>query len=188
MSSAAERASSHHAITGEYIKKLRTERGLSQTELANLAGISQAHIAKIESGKVDPRLSTVNKILLVLSEKEKASKRCGDIMSRVMSVRPDIPARKVAVLMKSSGFSQVPVMHAGVQLGSISEETLLRNMDRNLERLQAKDIMDNPFPVVDVGETIEILPSLLDAHPAVLVSEKGRVRGIITKSDLLAIK
>jgi len=183
-----EKISNPRVITGEYLKKLRMERGLSQTELAALADISQAHVAKIESGKVDPRLSTVNRILLVLSEKEREYKRCGDIMSRVMPVRPETPAKKVAAIMKSSGFSQAPVMDRGVQLGSISEETLLHNMDRNLERLQAKDIMDNPFPVVDVGETIEILPSLLDAHPAVLVSEKGRIRGIITKSDLLAIR
>ena len=47
-------------ITGKYIKGLRVEAGISQTELARLADISQAHIAKIETEKVNPRLSTVN--------------------------------------------------------------------------------------------------------------------------------
>lgn len=174
-------------VTGDYIKKLRTERGLSQTELAKLANISQAHIAKIENEKVDPRLSTVNKILLILSQREKIV-RCSEVMSRVMSVRPETPVKKIIAVMKSSGFSQLPVLEGERQVGVISEATLLHNMDKNLDHMEAKDILDKPFPVVDSNDTIEILPPLLDIHPAVLVSEKGRIRGIITKSDLLGMK
>lgn len=175
-------------MTGEYIKKLRMERGLSQTELAKFADVSQAHVAKIESGKVDPRLSTVNKILLVLSQREKIAKRCGDIMSRVMSARPETPVKKVISVMKASGFSQMPVMQNGKQIGGISEETLLHNMDRNLGKLQAKDIIEASFPVVDANDRTDILLPLLEAHPAVLVSAKGKICGIITKSDLLGMK
>jgi predicted transcriptional regulator len=175
-------------ITGEYIKKLRLERRLSQTELAKFADVSQAHVAKIESGKVDPRLSTVNKILLVLSEKEKVSKCCENIMSRVIFVRPDTPVKKVITIMKTSGFSQMPVIQNGKQLGGISEETLLHNIDRKLDKLQARDIVDKPFPIVDVSEATDMLPSLLEAHPAVLVAERGRITGIITKSDLLGLR
>ncbi|NIO20159.1 MAG: CBS domain-containing protein [Candidatus Aenigmarchaeota archaeon] len=174
-------------ITGDYIRKLRVERGLSQTELARLAGISQAHVAKIENEKVDPRLSTVNKILLILSKRESVT-RCSEIMSRLMSVKPETPVKKVITIMRSSGFSQVPVIEKGRQIGVISEATLLQNMDKNLDHLEAKDILDKPFPVVDSGDTTDILPPLLDIHPAVLVSEKGRIRGIITKSDLLGMK
>ncbi len=176
------------AISGEYLKKLRLERGLSQTEVARFADISQAHVAKIESGKVDPRLSTVNKILLVLSKKERLARTCGEIMSRVIFVRPDTPVRKVISIMKSSGFSQLPVIEKGAHLGSVSEETLLHHMDRKLERLCARDIMDRPFPIVDSGDSVEVIPPLLDTHPAVLVSEKGKIAGIITKSDLLGMK
>ena len=55
-------------VTGLTIKKLRLEAELTQRELAELAGVSQAHIAKIERRRVDPRLSTINKILQVLAE------------------------------------------------------------------------------------------------------------------------
>lgn len=109
-------------------------------------------------------------------------------MSRLISVRPETPVKKIISIMKSSGFSQLPVIESGRQIGTISEATLLRNMDRNLNHLEAKDILDSPFPLVDSSETIEILPPLLDIHPAILVSEKGRIRGIITKSDLLGMK
>jgi predicted transcriptional regulator len=171
-------------VTGDFIKKLRTERGLSQTELAKLAGISQAHVAKIENEKVDPRLSTVNKILVILSKTEKIT-TCGDVMSKLMSVRPETPVKKVITIMRSSGFSQVPVLEKGIQIGVISESTLLRNMDKNLDTLEARDILDKPFPIVDADDTTDILPPLLDIHPAGLGSERGRIKGIITKSDLL---
>jgi predicted transcriptional regulator len=175
-------------VTGEYIRKMRMERGLSQTEVARFADISQAHVAKIENGRVDPRLSTINKILLVLSEKERVAKTCGDIMSRVIFVRPDTPVKKVIAIMRSSGFSQLPVMQGGRQIGGISEETLLHSMGRKIERLQAKDIIEETFPIVDAGDRTDIIRTLLETHAAVLVSAKGKICGIITKSDLLGMK
>jgi len=48
------------------IAKLRLERGLSQAELARQARTSQSYIARLEQGKVDPQISTVQKIAAVL--------------------------------------------------------------------------------------------------------------------------
>ncbi|NIP40896.1 MAG: CBS domain-containing protein [Candidatus Aenigmarchaeota archaeon] len=175
-------------VTGDYIRKLRMERGLSQTELARLSNISQAHIAKIERGRVDPRLSTINRILFVMSKKEREI-HCRDIMTRdIISVKPNTSVEKIIAIMRSSGISQIPVFDGNDQVGSIRETTILHNMDKNLHRIEAKHILDKPFPVVDSEDPVEILPPLLDIHPAVLVSERGRIRGIITKSDLLEMK
>ncbi|MDR1594306.1 MAG: helix-turn-helix transcriptional regulator [Prevotellaceae bacterium] len=44
------------------VKKLRKKLKLSQGKLANLSGINQSHISRIESGKKDPSLSTLEKI------------------------------------------------------------------------------------------------------------------------------
>lgn len=177
-------------ITGKYIRQLREEAGLSQSELARLAKVSQAHIAKIEGEKVDPRMSTVNRILLILKTKRSmSSKKCTDIMHKsVISVSPDESVSKAIKIMHRMGISQMPVMRGQVQIGSIGETTIMRNFDRNIKRLRVRDVIDRPFPVVDAGDTIDVLPSLLDLHGAVLVSEKGRIKGIITKSDLLAVK
>jgi predicted transcriptional regulator len=175
-------------ITGEMLKRMRTEARMSQTELARLAGISQAHIAKIENDKVDPRLSTVNKILFVLGKNKKAY-LCSDIMNRqIISAKPDDPIPKIISIMKSSGISQLPIMRGNDQVGSIRESTLIHNTDRNLKQLNVSDIIDKPFPVVNAEDPIEILLPLLDFHPAVLVAEKGRIKGIITKSDLLELR
>jgi predicted transcriptional regulator len=175
-------------VTGDYIKRLRKERGLSQTELAKLANISQAHIAKIEKERVDPRLSTINRILSVLKKMEKKL-ACKDIMCKeIIFAKPNTPVKKIITIMKSAGISQLPVFDRKHQVGSVRETTLLHNIDRNLNFLIAKEVMDKPFPVVSSDDSIDILPSLLDFHPAVLVSEKGRIRGIITKSDLLGMR
>lgn len=41
----------------------RQERHLSQRELADLAGVAQSEIAKIESGKREPSIPTLQRIL-----------------------------------------------------------------------------------------------------------------------------
>ncbi len=49
-------------IVGEKIKYFRTSKGLSQKEIALNVGIDQAQYSRIESGKVEPTLSSLNKI------------------------------------------------------------------------------------------------------------------------------
>jgi len=171
--------------TGKTIRDMREQQGYSQTELAQLAGISQAHVAKIESGKVDPRLSTVNGILAVL-EKGKKRVTCGSVMTkRIIVTTKDEPVIKLISKMKKLGISQVPVIMKGSNIGSVHEGTIIHNAHRNLKLLRVMDVIDKPFPLVNGSDPIDILPPLLDFHPAVLVSEKGRIAGIITKSDLL---
>jgi predicted transcriptional regulator len=48
------------------IKKLRLKKGMSQKELADKSGVQQCTISLIETGKIDPRNSTVEKIYTIL--------------------------------------------------------------------------------------------------------------------------
>ncbi|GHT09174.1 hypothetical protein FACS189432_09070 [Bacteroidia bacterium] len=47
---------------GERIREIRTEKGLSQLQLAELAGLSQQNIARIELGRYSPGIDIVGKI------------------------------------------------------------------------------------------------------------------------------
>lgn len=44
------------------IKKIRTDKGISQLELANTANFSQSFLANVESGKKKPSLLTILRI------------------------------------------------------------------------------------------------------------------------------
>lgn len=54
---------------GDKIKIFRTNKGLSQKEVAVSIGIDQAQYSRIESGKVEPTLSSLEKIADALGVK-----------------------------------------------------------------------------------------------------------------------
>jgi transcriptional regulator with XRE-family HTH domain len=45
---------------GRYVRTLRSALRMSQSQLSRRSGIPRAHIARIEVGKIDPRLSTLH--------------------------------------------------------------------------------------------------------------------------------
>ena len=47
----------------------RHEKGLTQKQLADLAGIEQASLSRIETGKVSPDLATIKKIAAAMGKK-----------------------------------------------------------------------------------------------------------------------
>jgi transcriptional regulator with XRE-family HTH domain len=54
------------------LKALRDERGLTQTTLAKKAGVSPGYIARLETHRHDPKLSTLVKIAKALGVKVSA--------------------------------------------------------------------------------------------------------------------
>jgi len=173
-------------ITGATLKKLRIDAGLTQRQLAKLIGVSQAHVAKIEGGRVDPRLSTVNKILQVLTEEE--GKNCEDVMTKkVIFVRPDDKILKVSELMMKHAISQLPVIEKGRVIGTVTEESIIRNLSSNIADETVERVMQPPLPSVPENTNVSMIKPLLEDHSGVLVVKKGDVVGIITRSDMLKI-
>jgi len=174
-------------ISGEYIKELREKLGMSQQELAERVGVTQAHIAKIESEKVDARLSTINKIITIL-ESNQSKAKCKNFMTRhIISISSKDKVTKAIQLMRRHNISQLPVIDSGVSKGSIKESTVIKNLDKDLSEKKIKEIMEESFPVIDSNDAVETARSLLDFHQAVLFIEKGKITGIMTKSNLLSL-
>ncbi len=48
---------------GHQITRLRLQRGLTQAELAELVGSHQSSIARLESGRIAPRISFLQKVV-----------------------------------------------------------------------------------------------------------------------------
>lgn len=173
-----------------FIRDSRRKIGMTQHGLAKSAGVSQSLIAKIESGRVDAAYSKVKAILAAL-EREQLSgeKKASDIMHpEVESAAPSESLHAVAERMRKRSISQLPVSEGRQLVGSISEQAILSHFSsgqKKIVTLRVSDAMEEPFPSVLPSTPISAINSLLRHHPAVLVMEKGRIAGIITKADLL---
>lgn len=165
------------------IKKLRQKVGISQTALAKKAGVSQAHIAKIESGKVDPRFSTVEKILRCLKEEEKDY--CAKYMTAtIFGIQASDTVSAAARLMRERGVSQIVVFKGENIVGLITEEDLLRFEGDPLST-SATDVMSDPPPTVSKNTSSDTVREMLLEFPAIVVMDRGDAVGILTKSDLI---
>lgn len=164
--------------------------GITQSDLAERAGVSQPLIARIESGSVDPRYSTLCKIIRALDEFEMEQVCAGDIMhSPVIHTHPSDPVEDAVEIMQEHGFSQMPVIESGVPVGSISEENVVQAISRGSLSKQSTvgQIMDDSFPTVSPGTDVNVVSPLLEHNHAVLVLEKGQVVGVITKHNLMSL-
>ncbi|MBI5148897.1 CBS domain-containing protein [Candidatus Pacearchaeota archaeon] len=173
------------------IKQKRIKLGLKQSELAYQAGVSQSLIAKLESGKIEPSYDKVRKIFETLNRlEEKKEQKCSEIMKKhVISVDKNNTVEKAAKLMRSHEISQLPVFDGHHAVGSIGEGTILDSIDSGIEKeklfkMHVKEIMEDPFPIVNKETSVKSIVPLLKNKP-VLISEKGKIIGIITKADLL---
>ena len=173
----------------EEIKKKRKLFGMTQADLAAECGVSQSLIAKLESGKIVPAYGKAKKIFDTLESMQKHSGlKAREIMSRaVVYAEENEAVSEVIGKMSKNGFSQMPVMKKGANTGTISERALLRAVKegKDISKLRAKDIMDGAMPSVNDDSPSELISSMLEYAPAVIVKKEGAVEGIITKADLL---
>lgn len=51
---------------GSNLKKIRTEKGMSQVDIAKELGVNRGFVSSIESGKRNPTLSTITRIAAAL--------------------------------------------------------------------------------------------------------------------------
>lgn len=169
--------------------------GLTQSQLADEAGVSQSLIAKVEAGKTDPAYSNAKVILDSLErlEQKKGGPTAGTMANRrLVWVRPSDSIGKAAERMRGNGVSQLPVIDGNNAVGSISEETLMNKVyggekPADLSKRAVSEVMEEPFPMVAEDTPFPAVSALLEAGRAVIVTKGGKVLGIITRADILKI-
>ncbi|QHS15968.1 CBS domain-containing protein [Halopenitus persicus] len=172
--------------TPQDLRERRNALGLTQSALAEAAGVSQPLIARIEGGDVDPRLSTLRRIVNALEEAEGEVVRARDLMHEtVISVAPDDAAGEAVALMEREAYSQLPVLQNGVPVGSISQGDIV-HAGENVGELPVSEVMSESFPTVAPEATVDELRNLLDHYKAVMVTDGGETVGIITEADIAA--
>lgn len=173
----------------ERIGGMRRQLGLTQKQLATLAGVSQSLIAKIESGKIDPAYSKVMQIIGALeAERNKGKKTVAEIMSRhISAVCPKDRLQKAISLMKEKDISQLPVFSEGKCVGSLSDGMIvdvIATRGDDLRKVLVGEVMAESYPVVPAGSLVDVAVQLLHHYRAVLVEKDGRFAGIITRADI----
>jgi len=176
-------------------KELRVRRevlGLKQTELARRAGISQSMVARIEAGSVDPRVSTLNKIIIVLNSAEPKKITAAQIMhTPVLSVPPQASISQAVEIFGKNNISQLPVIERGVPAGCISEAVIVKAIEQQrlhkTHMFMVRDFMEPGFPTVPPDMDVETVVNILQQNHAVLVVDGRVVMGVITKHDLISL-
>ena len=168
------------------VKTIRKRLGLTQTDLAKKADVSQSLIAKLERGLIEPTFSNAKKIFEALEEMTKQKElKAGQIMvKKVVSAKPGEELKKTISKMRKKNISQMPVMKGQNVVGFISEAILLDAMIENKGE-KVREVMKDAPPIITENAGISIVSSLLRFFPMVIVAEKGKAKGVITKSDVL---
>jgi cystathionine beta-synthase len=105
----------------------------------------------------------------------------------LVSVTPEERVGVLLAKMSELGITQIPVLEDGRSIGSVRESRILAKVLENRELLESpvSSVMEQGFPIVDVDASSAEVTRKLQASPAVLVGEYGRITGIITRHDVL---
>ncbi|HZX20520.1 MAG TPA: CBS domain-containing protein [archaeon] len=174
------------------IKTMRKKLNITQTELAKQTGISQSLIAKTESNDIVPSYANAKKLFdyFEMLQQKHGTKASNVMTAKVISVRTDTSIKQAIKTMEKNSVSQLPVINDGMNLGMVSEKSILEkiNQSGNTQELLEKNvetIMEEAMPQVSEETPFDAISSLTGHNTGVLVVKKGKITGIITKSDLL---
>lgn len=167
------------------LKKLRSKLGVSQVELSQMADVSQSMIAKIEAGRIDPSYSKAKRIINSLELVSKKGVKASDVMvKRIISVSPHETLTNTVKKMKKYEISQLLVLDSRNPVGYVSESIILATLMENGSK-QVYEIMQDVPPIVNKDASLTVVSQLLQFYQMVVVSDRGRPVGIVTRADVI---
>lgn len=172
------------------IRQRRQALGIPVRDLARAVNRSVATISRIERGRIRPSYELAQRIFQFLQAQEGQAAPeivARDVMNlQLITVDGHALLSAAATMMEKRGYSQFPVAENGRITGAISETTLLRALaDPQRRRLKVRDVQEPAYPQVGEEFPAELLAALLTRYAAVLVTQRGEPKGIITKMDLI---
>jgi predicted transcriptional regulator len=169
------------------LKEIRRKFGLTQWALAKRADVSQSLIAKVEAGILDPTYSNAKKIFAALELLTKGKEvKAEEIMNKkIVSIAPSVDMHEAIKKMKKYEISQLPVIEHNDLVGMISETIILDALLNAKKEITVGEIMQDAPPIISRKTSFNVISSLLKVYPLLVVAEKGKLQGVITKSDLI---
>ncbi|MEM4177244.1 MAG: CBS domain-containing protein [Nitrososphaeria archaeon] len=172
------------------------ETGFSEQRLADETGLSQPVISRILVGERELRYEEAKKILDCLTSKLSSippNMRASDVATKgenLMKVHVEENLSDVAKMMFEKGYSQAPVYENEMIKGIITEKSfiaLLLTPEKDLRKLRVKDAPIEDAPRYSPETPLQNIAKALLDYYSILIEENGRVKGIITRSDLLKL-
>ena len=182
--------------TIEELRKMRKNLGISQKELARVSGVSQSYIARLEKGSINPAYDKIRKIFDYLNRSGQRAKNMDLTVESIMTKTlitcyPTDSIMSALNIMRQRGYSQLPVItHDGRTVGTITEsdvnDMLIKSASiESLKNLLVRKVMGSTLPQVDKSSPVSMIYPMLKYSSAVLVTDGGELRGIVSKADIL---
>jgi cystathionine beta-synthase len=105
----------------------------------------------------------------------------------IISASPNETIGEALNKLEHYNVSQIPVLENNNSIGSLNEADLMGRLidDSSVIEKKVSEIMGAPYPVIDESEDIKHGIANLKKNPALLVSQYGRIIGILTRIDVL---
>ena len=180
----------------EELRKMRKNLGISQKELARASGVSQSYIARLEKGSINPAYDKIRKIFDYLNRSGQRAKNMDLTVESIMTKNlitcyPTDSIMSALNIMRQKGYSQLPVItHDGKTVGTITEsdvnDMLIKGTSiESLKNLLVRKVMGSTLPQVDKSSPVSMIYPMLKYSSAVLVTDGGELKGIVSKADIL---
>ncbi len=105
----------------------------------------------------------------------------------IITAQPTDRVRDVIARMKAHGISQLPVVEGGKLVGAVAEVDLLRYLVSGEHSLDSAvgPIAESDYATVSPRTSIENLQGLLNDVRMAIVTDDGKIVGVVTKIDLI---
>lgn len=105
----------------------------------------------------------------------------------IISASPNETIGEALNKLEHYNVSQIPVLEDNNCIGSLNEADLMSRLidEPSVIEKKVSEIMGAPYPVIDESEDIKHGIANLKKNPAILVSQYGRIIGILTRIDVL---
>lgn len=189
----------------DWIRSMRNEHGITQTELAARIGLSPSQISRLEGQKGDASYKTMYRLQQALRTMAEASTTATvrDILDakhqryddtyRFVSAQAGDTLHAVAEIMDDLDISQMPVFDGDTSIGRITQQDILKADDIHSP---VKQHMRPPFPEIGEDTPVSIARDLLQSNEAVLVrysegnedqEDDHPYAGIVTPADFSGV-
>jgi cystathionine beta-synthase len=108
-------------------------------------------------------------------------------LPKLISITPDEKLSDALNKLEEYNISFLPVFENGKSTGVIDETKIMSELilNPNIVNKKVKDVMDKPLPILDEQDDVRNAIKALKKSPAILVSEYGKIIGILTRFDVL---